>query len=117
MKYWLSFIFFISFYFFNFAHQNQCLNDTSEYIYASEKLIIKDIILIGNKQTVDRIINAQERLVGGTGDLSQVGGMVPGTSVVGVTNNVPVRSGGTKTTVPPNVVEPVIQVKKNIKEK
>lgn len=56
MKYWLSFIFFISFYFFNFAHQNQCLNDTSEYIYASEKLIIKDIILIGNKQTVDRII-------------------------------------------------------------
>jgi len=75
------------------------------------------IATIVNNQTVDRIINAQERLVGGTGDLSQVGGMVPGTSVVGVTNNVPVRSGGIKTTVPPNVVEPVIQVKKNIKEK
>jgi len=75
------------------------------------------IATIVNNQTTDRIINAQERLVGGTGDLSQVGGMVPGTSVVGVTNNVPVRSGGTKTTVPPNIVEPVIQVKKNIKEK
>jgi len=75
------------------------------------------IATIVNNQTVDRIINAQERLVGGTGDLSQVGGMIPGSSVAGVTNNVPVRSGGTKTTVPPNVVEPVIQVKKNIKEK
>lgn len=56
MKYCLSFIFFISFYFFTFAHQNQCLNDTSEYINFSEKLIIKDIILVGNKQTADKIV-------------------------------------------------------------
>jgi len=49
---------------------------------------------IANTQTNDRIMNAQERLVGGTGDLSQVGGRTPGSSVVGVQNNVPAKSGG-----------------------
>lgn len=56
MKYWLSFIFFSSFYLSVFATQNHCLNDTSQYIAFSNRLIIKDIVLVGNKQTVDRII-------------------------------------------------------------
>jgi len=55
---------------------------------------IGGVAQIVNNQTNDRIANAQERLVGGTGDLSQVGGRTPGTSVAGVQNNVPAKSGG-----------------------
>lgn len=55
---------------------------------------IGGVAQIANTQTNDRIMNAQERLVGGTGDLSQVGGRTPGTSVAGVQNNVPAQSGG-----------------------
>ena len=55
---------------------------------------INGVAQIANTQTNDRIMNAKERLVGGTGDLSQVGGRTPGTSVAGVQNNVPVKSGG-----------------------
>ena len=43
---------------------------------------IGGVAQIANTQTNDRIMNAQERLVGGTGDLSQVGGRTPGSSVV-----------------------------------
>jgi len=58
---------------------------------------IGGVAQIANTQTNDRIMNAQERLVGGTGDLSQVGGRTPGSSVVGVQNNVPAKSGGRTT--------------------
>jgi hypothetical protein len=43
---------------------------------------IGGVAQIANTQTNDRIANAQQRLVGGTGDLSQVGGRTPGTSAV-----------------------------------
>lgn len=50
---------------------------------------IGGVAQIANTQTNDRIMNAQERLVGGTGDLSQVGGRTPGTSVVQQPDNRP----------------------------
>lgn len=52
---------------------------------------------IVNNQTTERILNPSNFLVNGTGDLSQVGGKTPGSSIPGVENNVPVKGGGKST--------------------
>lgn len=55
---------------------------------------IGGVAQIANTNANNIMMNARELLVGGTGDLSQVGGRTPGSSVAGVQNNVPVKSGG-----------------------
>ncbi len=72
---------------------------------------------IVNNQTTERILNPSSLLVNGTGDLSILPGSLPlsGTSI----NNVPIRSGGGTRNIPaPSIsAEPIISIRKDIKEK